>query len=82
MICLENNMRSTQQILDIARAIAKQDYKRLENNPKFAEYGISKELTAKNEKLQDVKTAVRCYKYADKMQEYTEIIHKNLKLSG
>lgn len=74
VICLEENMRSTQQILDVARAIAKQDYKRLEVNPRFAQYNISKELTAKNDELKDVKTAVRCYKYADKMQEYTEII--------
>ena len=74
VICLENNMRSTQQILDVARAVAKQDFRRLENNPRFKSYGISKTLVAKNEKLQDVKTAVRCYKYADKMQEYTEII--------
>lgn len=74
VICLEENMRSTQQILDVARAIAKQDYKRLEVNPRFAQYNISKELTAKNDELKGVKTAVRCYKYADKMQEYTEII--------
>ena len=74
VICLKNNMRSTQKILDVARAIAKQDYRRLENNPKFKQYGISKDLTAKNEKLFDKNIPVRCYKYADKMQEYTEII--------
>lgn len=74
VICLEENMRSTQNILDVARRIAKQDSRRLEDNPKFSKYNISKNLVAKNEKLFDKNINVRCYKYADLMQEYTEIL--------
>ncbi len=80
VICPEENMRSTQSILDAAREIAKQDTRRLERNPKFAEYKISKNLTAKNEKLFDKNKPVRCYKYADSMQEYTEIVNEIEKL--
>ena len=80
VICLEDNMRSTQWILDTAREIAKQDTRRLEDNQKFAGYKISKNLTAKNEKLFDKNKPVRCFKYADLMQEYTEIVDEIEKL--
>ena len=80
VICLEENMRSTQNILDVARMVAKQDTRRLEDNPKFSGYHISKNLAAKNEKLFDKNSRVRCYKYADIMQEYTEIVNEIEKL--
>lgn len=80
VICLEENMRSTQNILDVAREIAKQDVRRLEDNPKFAKYKISKELIAKNQNLISKNIPVRCYKYADLMQEYTEIADEIEKL--
>ncbi len=74
VICLNENMRSTQNILDAAREVAKQDTRRLETNPRFKNYGITKELTAKNPNLAQVNIPVRCYKYADTAQEYTEIV--------
>lgn len=74
VICLEDNMRSTQAVLDTAREIARQDMRRLEDNPKFEQYQISKNLKAKNDKLFDKNKPVRCFKYADIMQEYTEIV--------
>ena len=80
VICLEENMRSTQNILDVARMVTKQDTRRLEDNPKFSGYHISKNLAAKNEKLFDKNSRVRCYKYADIMQEYTEIVNEIEKL--
>ena len=80
VICLDENMRSTQNILDVARQIALQDERRIEENPKFSKYNISKKLTAKNEKLFDKNIQVRCYKYTDLMQEYTEIIDEIEKL--
>ena len=80
VICLDENMRSTQNILDVARQIALQDKRRIEENPKFSKYNISKKLTAKNEKLFDKNIQVRCYMYADLMQEYTEIIDEIEKL--
>lgn len=74
VICLEENMRSTQHILDAARELVKQDPLSLINNPRFKDYNISKNLIAKNEELFSKNKPVRCYKYADQMQEYTEII--------
>ena len=76
VICLEENMRSTQNILDAARMVAKQDSKRIEDNPKFANYHINKKLVSKNEKLQNKNSRIRCYKYVDLMQEYTEIVNE------
>ncbi len=74
VICLKNNMRSTQNILEASRAIVKQDTTRLEANPKFEKYNISKELISVNENLKDKNIKVRCYKYADILQEYNEIV--------
>jgi len=74
VICLTENMRSTQSILDVSRQIAMQDSRRLENNSQFKQYNIDKKLIAKNEKIASAEKPVRCYKYADILQEYTEII--------
>ena len=73
VICLNENMRSTQEILNAARKVVLQDTKRLEVNPKFERYQITKELTAKNKNLDCKKKPVRFYKYADILQEYQEI---------
>lgn len=51
VICLENNFRSAQNILDFSYQVISQDDSRIEFNPEFARFGISKKLTAKNEKL-------------------------------
>lgn len=74
VICLTENMRSTQSVLDVARVIATQDDRRLEINPKFAEYNISKDLVAKNENLIDNK--VRLTKYYNTEQEYLDIVNE------
>lgn len=76
VICLTENMRSTQSILDVARVIAVQDDRRLEVNPEFAQYGICKELVATNEKLQSKNAKVRLTKYYDMEQEYFEIANE------
>lgn len=76
VICLTENMRSTQSILDAARQIAKQDSNSLESNPEFAQYNITKNLIAKNEKISVNDKKVRCYKYADILQEYNEIVNE------
>ena len=72
VICLTDNHRSTQEILDVSRALTKFDSNRLEDNPKFKKYNISKDLIAQNIELP--KNKVRCYKYVDTMQEYNEIV--------
>lgn len=74
VICLRENMRSTQSILDVARAISTQDDKRLEKNEEFKKYDISKELVAKNEKIILKEKPVRFYKYDVEIQEQIEII--------
>lgn len=74
VICLNENMRSTQTILDVAREIAKQDTNRLEINPEFSRFNITKDLTAKNEKTCQKDKKVRFYRYADAIQEYNEIV--------
>lgn len=76
VICLTENMRSSQNILNAARAITKQDDSRLELNPKFKKYKIIKDLTAENKKLKSNKTMVRCCKYYDEKQEYITIINE------
>lgn len=74
VICLKENMRSTQSILDISRKIAELDSRRLDINPKFKKYNIDKSLIAKNEKVIIKDKKVRLYRYADILQEYQEIV--------
>lgn len=77
IICLKENMRSTQSILDVSRAIIDQDPLSLTNSCKFTDYEgkpIDKNLTAKNEEVIAKNKSVRFYTYADIMQEYIEII--------
>lgn len=51
VICLEENNRSTQEILDFSYKLVSQDPLRLENNETFKKYNISKKLVAKNAKI-------------------------------
>ena len=74
VICLTDNMRSTQTILNTAKKIAEQDNRRLENNPEFKKYNINKNLIAKNEKIILKDKKVRLYRDADILQEYQEIV--------
>lgn len=80
VICLKENMRSTQSILDTARKIAEQDMRRLEVNPEFKKYNIDKSLIAKNENIIKKDKKVRLYRYADIFQEYQEIVEEIEKL--
>lgn len=74
VICLKENMRSTQNILDVAYALAQIDDRRLEANIEFKNYNIDKKLIAKNENLFDKNISVRCNKYFDIAQEYQSIV--------
>lgn len=80
VICLEENMRSTQNILVFSREIAKLDSKRLEANPKFERYGICKKLTAKNEDINKLNKPVRLFRYSHPLQEVTSIVDEIEKL--
>ncbi|MBR2068714.1 MAG: ATP-dependent helicase [Candidatus Gastranaerophilales bacterium] len=75
VICLRENMRSTQNILDVSRKVIEQDPLNLENNKEFSKkYNISKVLEAKNKTLFEKNKPVRLYKYTDIEQEYYEIV--------
>ena len=80
VICLEENMRSTQSILDVARIISKQDDRRLEINPKFAQFNINKDLKAMNKDVVKLDKKVRCTRYQNREQEFTEIVSEIEKL--
>lgn len=79
IICLTENMRSTQPILDAARAVIAQDPLSLMNSGNFKDKDgnpINKDLVAKNPDIIEKTSPVRFYKYADIMQEYTEIVNE------
>lgn len=70
-IFLNENMRSTQSILDFAELIAKEDPNRLKS-----QLGIDGKLTAKNEKIIKFDKPVELCKYNNKLEEYVRIVDK------
>src|SRR5574344_802485 len=76
IICLEENNRSSQVILDLSREILKQTPARLENNSKFKDFGISKVLTAKNKDVIDKTQITELHSFAETSQEINFIIDK------
>lgn len=76
VICLKENMRSTQSILDASRLVAIQDTRRLENNDDFKKYNISKELISKNPEVISKDKKVKLIEYVDDMQEYNSIVEE------
>ncbi|MEW5818866.1 MAG: ATP-dependent DNA helicase [Cyanobacteriota bacterium] len=76
VICLNENNRSTQTILDLSYNIICQDTSRLENNKDFSNYNISKKLTAKNKHLISNTNKVQLQIFADNVQEQNYIIDK------
>jgi len=75
VICLNENMRSTQNILNVSRALVQQDNNRLEVNPAFQQFNINKKLEAKNKELEDKNINVKLNKYSNILSEYTEIVN-------
>lgn len=75
VICLNENNRSTQTILDFSNLVVSQDENRLENNKFFSEkYGISKKLTAKNQKIIAKDKKVRLFEFGEVLQEFNYIV--------
>ncbi len=74
VICLNENNRSTQNILDFSYKVISQDKSRLENNPKFANYNISKKLTAKNPNIVPLNKKIQIHTFADIKQENNFIV--------
>lgn len=75
VICLEENNRSTQTILDFSNLIVNQDENRLENNLYFKEkYNISKKLTAKNPKIIVKEKKIKRIQFSEILQEFNYIV--------
>lgn len=75
VICLEENNRSTQTILDFSNLIVNQDENRLENNLYFKEkYNISKKLTAKNSKIIVKDKKIKRIQFGEILQEFNYIV--------
>ncbi|MBR2525543.1 ATP-dependent helicase [bacterium] len=75
VICLEENNRSTQTILDFSYNIVNQDTLRLENNKNFSKkYNISKKLIAKNPKVTAKDRKIKRIQFGDILQEYNYIV--------
>lgn len=75
VICLEENNRSTQTILDFSNLIVNQDENRLENNLYFKEkYNISKKLTAKNPKIIVKDKKIKRIQFGEILQEFNYIV--------
>lgn len=76
VICLEENNRSTQTILDFSNLIVNQDENRLENNLYFKEkYNISKKLTAKNPKIIVKDKKIKRIQFGEILQEFNYIVN-------
>jgi len=80
VICLDENNRSTQTILDLSYQVISQDKTRLEINPEFKQYQISKKLMAKNEKITCNDKKVKIHGFADIKQENNYVIEDIEKL--
>lgn len=74
VICLNENMRSTQSILDFSYEIVKGDTRRLEINPDFSQYGINKRLTSKNPDIIPLDKKVRFKQFEELEQEQNYIV--------
>ncbi|MCM1265948.1 MAG: ATP-dependent helicase, partial [Candidatus Gastranaerophilales bacterium] len=74
VICLDENNRSTQTILDFSYKVISQDKTRLEFNPEFQQYNIKKTLVAKNEKVTVNDRAINMHAFSESSQEMNYIV--------
>lgn len=74
VICLTENNRSTQTILNMSYQLLNQDKTRLESNPLFKNYSITKSLTAKNPDIIAQDRKVKRWQFGDLTQEYNYIV--------
>lgn len=74
VICLTENNRSTQTILDMSYTLLNQDKTRLEANPLFKSYSITKSLTAKNSEIISQERKIRRWQFGEIIQEYNHIV--------
>jgi len=74
VICLDENNRSTQTILDFSYKVISQDETRLEFDPDFAQYKIKKSLIAKNKDVCRHERPVKMHCFAEVSQEQNYIV--------
>jgi len=74
VICLENNFRSTQNILDLSYEVISQDTSRIEFNSEFSKFSISKKLTSKNETLKNLNSKINLFGFCENTQEKNFIV--------
>jgi len=76
VICLNENNRSAQTILDFAGQLIEGDPSRLQNDAGFEKYNISKKLTAKNDSVIKKEKKIEFCFYEEKIQENNAIVSK------
>jgi DNA helicase-2/ATP-dependent DNA helicase PcrA len=76
VICLNENNRSTQTVLDLSYEVISRDKTRLENNEDFSEYHILKKLTAKNPDIICNDRKTKLYGFTDPSQENNYIVEE------
>ena len=80
VICLNENNRSTQSVLDFSYEVINQDKSRLENNEKFKAKNISKKLIAKNPNIITKDKKIKRLQFGDTLQEFNYIVEDIEKL--
>ena len=73
VICLNENNRSSQLVLDFAEDIIKNDKSRLTNDADLIHYGIDKKLTAKNKNVIEKEEKIHFSFYGQTIQENNKI---------
>lgn len=73
VICLQENNRSTQSVLDFSYQVISQDESRLEFNDNFKKLNISKRLTAKNPDIIAFDRKVKFNQFGDILQEFNSV---------
>lgn len=73
VICLVENNRSAQNILDLSYRIVTQDSTRLENNPLFQAHNIEKKLKAVNKHVIEKEQKIKRWQFGELVQEYNYI---------
>ena len=74
VICLNENNRSTQNILDFSYDVIRQDLTRLEAKPEFKKFDINKKLVSKNPTLIQKNKNIQIHNFADIKQENNFIV--------
>ncbi len=80
VICLKENNRSTQTILDYSYKVINQDNTRLEHNPKFESKNISKKLEAKNKDVIKKDRKIQIHQFKDIKQENNFIVDEIIRI--